>query len=104
LARIPTDTHAHSANQLQLKSEKNPHAGSASCEAGLFHQKHLAGSLDRSIQAPLIMRRQPGVLSWQDATLIRHKLLQQIDVFEIESIDGKVNLRLRPWRATFHPG
>ena len=70
----------------------------------LLHEQHLARSLDRAIQAALIMRRQARVFSRQDASLIRHKLFQQIDVFEVKRINRKINLRLRTRRADFIRG
>ena len=61
----------------------------------LFHEQHLARSLDGAIQPALIMRRKASVLSREDAALVRDKLLQQIDAFEIQRVNRKINLWLR---------
>ena len=50
------------------------------------------------------MRREARVFSRQDATLVGHKLLQQVDVFEIERVDRKINFRLRTRRSGFIRG
>jgi len=70
-------------------------------ENGLLHQQHLARALDGEGQTALVMRGHPGVFARQDAALVRHILPEQIGVFVIERIGGKVNLRLRTGRAFF---
>ena len=61
----------------------------------LLHEQHLARSLDRTVQAALIMRRQARVFPRQDPSLVRDKLLEQVDVFEIKRVNREINLRLR---------
>ena len=68
------------------------------------HEQHLARSLDGAIQPALIMGRQASVFSRQDASLIRHELLEQGDVFEIKRIDRKINFRLWTRRANLIRG
>jgi hypothetical protein len=66
-----------------------------------LHQQHLARALDGAAQLALIMRGHPGIFARQDAALIGHILPEQIGVFEIERVNGEVNLRFRPRRAIF---
>jgi len=70
-------------------------------ENRLLHQQHLARALDGAGQTALVMRGHPGVFARQDAALVGHILPEQIGVFEIERVGGKVNLWLRPRRAFF---
>ena len=70
----------------------------------LLHEQHLACALDGTIQPALIVRGKAGVLSRQDPSLICHKLLQQVDVFEIERVDGKIDFGLGARGAGFTVG
>ena len=63
------------------------------------HQEHLAGALDGAVQAPLIVRGQASVFAREDTTLVGDKLLEQIDVLEIQSVGGEINFGLGPRRA-----
>lgn len=40
------------------------------------------------------MSGQSGVLARQDSALVRHKLLEQVNVLEVQGIDREVNLGL----------
>jgi len=42
------------------------------------------------------MRREPGVFAGQDPAIVRHELPQQINILEIERVDGEVNLGFGP--------
>src|ERR1039457_2852447 len=76
--------------------------GNRTAENRLLHQQHLARALDGEGQTTLVMRGHPGVFARQDAALVGHILAEQIDVFEIKRVGGKVNLWLRTRRAFFH--
>ncbi len=62
----------------------------------LLHQQHLPGTLDRGRHLPLIMSREIGVFTRQDAAVVGYKLPQQIDVTVIESVKREIDLRLWP--------
>ena len=67
----------------------------------LLHQQHLAGALDGAIEPALVMRRQAGVFARQDAALVGHELPEQVDVLEIERVNGEIDLGLRARGARF---
>src|SRR3989442_15563186 len=50
------------------------------------------------------MGRKPGVFSGKNSALIGHKLFQQVDILEIERVNGEVDFGLRPRRADFGKG
>jgi hypothetical protein len=64
----------------------------------LLHQKHLTGSLDRAVQPPLIVRGQARVLAGEDSSLVSNKLAEQVGVFEVQGINGKIDLWFRARR------
>jgi len=68
----------------------------------LLHQQHLTGALNGAIQFPLIMGRKTRVLARQDAALLGHKLLEQIDVLVVKGIDCEIDFWLWTWGADFH--
>src|SRR5688572_22469333 len=68
----------------------------------LLHQEHLAGAFDGAAEAALVVGREAGVFAREDATLVGNKLAEQIDVFEIEGIDGEVHFGLGARGALFH--
>jgi hypothetical protein len=70
----------------------------------LLHQKHLSGSFDSPVEPALIMSRQTGVFSRENASLVGHKLLEQIGVLEIKSVHGEIDFWFRPGSADFHEG
>jgi hypothetical protein len=82
-----------------LQSPRLPRIG---CRPDVLHQQHLARAFDGG-SAALVMRRQAGVFARQDAALVGHELLEQGGVLEIQRVDGEVNLRLGPRRATLAP-
>src|SRR2546425_9083440 len=67
-----------------------------------LHEQQLAGALDRSIGPTLIMSGQAGVLPRQDPAVIGHKLTEQVRVFEIQGVDGEIDLGLRTRSAFLH--
>ena len=85
-------------NQLQIicmcRAGKAPHRRAAG-RANLLHQQHLPRALDGAVQTALVMRGQAGVFARQNAALVGHKLPEQVDVFEIERVNGEINLGLR---------
>src|SRR5512138_3737694 len=88
---------------LRKKNSRSPGLRDAtSRNQDSLHQEHLTGTLDRAVELPLIMRRQPGVLARQDAAVIGHELLEQSDVLEFQRINGEINFRLGPGCAFFH--
>lgn len=50
------------------------------------------------------MSGQAGVLTRQNAALISDELLEQIGVFEIEGLDGKIDFRFGARSAHLHKG
>ena len=72
--------------------------------AELLHEQHLARSLDRLVEPSLVMRREPGVLAWQDSPLIGDKLPEQVRIFEVQRVNGEINLGLGTRRADFGDG
>ena len=50
------------------------------------------------------MRRQTGILARENAALVGHKLPEQVSVFEIESVDGKIDLGFRTGCTDFSKG
>jgi hypothetical protein len=70
----------------------------------LFHEQHLTCSLDVAVQPALIMCREAGVFTWEDATLVSDKLFEQVDVFEIEGINREINFWLGTRGASFAIG
>jgi hypothetical protein len=83
------------------RKKSRPTANAAEWRIQSLHQQHLARALDGAGQLALIMRGHPRVFARQDAALICHILPEQIGVFEIERVNGEVNLRFRPRRAIF---
>ena len=65
----------------------------------LLHQQHLPGAFDGPVQAALVVGGQTGVFAGQDAALIGHELPEQVDVLEVEGVDGEVDFGLGPGRA-----
>ena len=47
------------------------------------------------------MRGQAGIFAWKNAALVSNKLLEQVGILEIESVDGEINLRLGARGAHF---
>ena len=70
-----------------------------SSSSQLLHEKHLAGALHRAVELALVVRGQTGVFAREDATLVSHELPEQGGVFEVESVDCEVDLRLGPRSA-----
>src|SRR5262245_41438596 len=89
-------------NESNKKSRNRLVAGWRVVTSGLFHQQHLARALDGAIQPALIVGRQSGIFSRQNATVVRDKLPQQVRVLEIEGVDREINLRLWPRCAFLH--
>lgn len=73
----------------------------ADSEILLLHQQHLASPLDLAVQPPLVMRGQPGVLARQNSALVRHELFEQCRAFEIQGVDGEIDLWFGPLNADF---
>ena len=69
--------------------------------ACLLHHQHLTRPFDRASELALIMRGQTRVFAGQQPTLVGDVLPEQIHVFEIDGVEGKINLGLRAWRAVF---
>lgn len=70
----------------------------------LLHQQHLAGALDGPAASPLIMSGQAGIFAGQQASLVGDELLQQVDVFKIQSVNGEIDFRLWTRGAVFGIG
>lgn len=66
-----------------------------------LHQQHLTRTLNRLIQAALVMRGKTGVFTRQNASLIGHELAKQIRILEVEGVHREINLRLRARCAFF---
>jgi hypothetical protein len=62
----------------------------------LLHQQHLPGTLDGTIQPPLVMGWKPGIFAGKNATLVSHELPEQIDIFVIQGIRREINFRFWP--------
>jgi hypothetical protein len=93
--------------KLQRVQKKTPH-GWCGVQNGnralsrLLHQEHLAGAFDGAVELALVVRGEPGVFAREDAALVGDELAEQGGVFEVEGVDGEIDLRLGPWSAGLH--
>jgi hypothetical protein len=90
--------------KLQRVQKKTPHKGAAfkmeiELLSRLLHQEHLAGAFDGAVELTLIVRGQTGVFAREDAALVGDELAEQGGVFEVEGVDGEVDLGLGPRSA-----
>src|SRR5262245_7229092 len=67
----------------------------------LLHQKHLARTLNRAVQPPLIVSGQASVFPRKNPALISYKLPKQVGVFEVQGIYREIDFRLRARSANF---
>jgi hypothetical protein len=67
----------------------------------LFHQEGLAGAFDGAVQPPLIMGGETGVFAGENPPVVGDELFQEIDVLEIQGVNGEVNFGFRAGRADF---
>ena len=70
----------------------------------LFHQQHLSSPFNGTVQLALVMRGQSRVFPRENAPLVGHELLEQVDVLEIESVEREINFRLGARRPCFRSG
>jgi hypothetical protein len=68
----------------------------------LLHHQHLARPFDRAAEQALIMRRQTRVFAGQQPTRVSHILPEQIHIFEIDGVDGEIDLGLGPQSTMLH--
>jgi hypothetical protein len=67
-----------------------------------LQQQHLARALNRAVELTLVMCREASVLPGKNPPLVRDKLLEQVDVLEIQGVYCEVNLRLGTRGSGFH--
>jgi hypothetical protein len=67
----------------------------------LLHQQHLTGAFDGVGQAALIVGGHPSVFARKDAALVGNVLAEEIRVFEIQRVGGKIDFRFRTRGTVF---